>query len=47
MFPCERLLGLDVPTQDYQCCDWCGEPSDTSVCPACQYQMACDEAETE
>lgn len=36
MYECERMLGLDLPTQDWPCCDWCGEPSDSDICAACQ-----------
>lgn len=36
MYPCERLLGLDIPTQDDLCCGWCGMPSATDICSSCQ-----------
>lgn len=40
MFECERMVGLDIPTQDDQCCDWCGEASETEVCAACEQRYA-------
>ena len=36
MYECERMLGLDIPTQDDVCCDWCGDASDTPICVRCQ-----------
>ena len=42
MYACERLLGLDLPTQYELCCGWCGEASDTDICDHChqRYEQA-------
>ena len=45
MFPCDRMLGCDIPTHDDRCCDWCGEPSETDICPTCQRRYE-DEADS-
>ena len=36
MDDCKQMLGLDLPTQDWPCCGWCGEASDTDICATCQ-----------
>ena len=43
MYPCERMLGLDIPTQDEMWCDYCGEASETDICPGCQYRIECEQ----
>lgn len=40
MCPCPDC-SYDGPEGNW--CDWCGEPSDTDICPACQYRYECEQ----